>query len=221
MYQTFESFSFYPHLSEKEKQMIQEHTKIEAYQKSDLIYSPHKKCKGILIVQKGIMRVYLTSESGKKATIYRLRKDEICVMAMSCAIPNITFDVEAEAEENCELLVIPIDILNQISKHNPYIENFIYKTVIKRFSLVMETMQRLLFFTLEQRVCQFLFEEINFRNTQTLSITQEQLADNIGSAREAVARVLNTLKKKNLIVVKRGTITILDKENFRITNEIF
>lgn len=221
MYQIFESFNFYPHLSEKEKQMIQAHTKLETYQKGELIYSPIKKCKGILIVQKGIMRVYLTSESGKKATIYRLREHEICVMAMSCVIPNITFDVEAESEEDCELFVIPTDILKQISKYNPYIENFIYKTVIKRFSLVMETMQRLLFFTLEQRVCQFLLEEISLRNTQTLSVTQEQLADNIGSAREAVARILNKLKKKNLISVKRGTITILDKKNLTIINEIF
>ena len=203
---------FYKHLSENEKQMILTGCVKKQVKAGDLIYSPSRECIGVILVQSGIARTYLLSEEGKKATIYRFRSGEVCVFSMSCTISAITFDVEIEAEEDCELIIFPTDLLSKIGENNLYIENYIYKTATQSFSYIIEAVEQILFMTLEQRVVSFLLDETSVRKTNVLMMTQEQLAENIGSAREAVSRVLKNLGGQQMIEVTRGKIELLDKQ---------
>lgn len=200
--------SFYEHLTEKQKEELLTAARTEHFAEGDLIYTPARECLGMIYVKKGIIRTYLTAESGKKATIFRLREGEVCVLSMSCVMSAITFDVEVEADKECELFIIPATVFSRVSQENIYVENFSYKIVTERFSSIVEALQQMMFMSLEQRVISFLLDESAALGTDTLMITQEQLAENIGSAREAVTRVLKQLKDKELIVMGRGKIEI-------------
>ena len=87
-----------------------------------------------------------------------------------------------------------------------------YKIMIDKFSHMMNAMQQLMFYSLEQRVIYFLLDEAAVTGTDTLKLTKEQIADSIGSAREAVSRVLTKLQKQKLIVSGRGSVTILERK---------
>lgn len=202
----------YSKLTKQEQKIIADAAYIVCYEKGQLIHTPSRDCLGILIVISGVLRTYLLSEEGKKATIYRLKPGEICILAMSCVMPTITFDVEVEAEEACELLVIPTVSFRKLYEHNLLVENYILNMITRRFSYVMEGIQQLLFMTLEQRIITFLLEETKEQNQCKLRITKEQLAENIGSAREAVSRVLGKLQTEGLIIVTRGKIELPNKE---------
>lgn len=95
---------------------------------------------------------------------------------------------------------------------NVYIENFVYRTAVEHFSDVIQAVEEMLFSSLEQRICSFLLDETARLRTDTLQLTQEQLAQSIGSARESVTRSLKQLSGQGLIRIFRGGVQILDRK---------
>lgn len=208
-------FPFWSKLSDAEKELIKQTTYIETFNKGMLMHRTEDSCKGLMTILSGQLRTYILSEEGREVTLFRVNAGEVCVLSASCLMDTITFDVLIEATEDTEVLVLPTTTLNHIVQQNPYIELFLYKSATEKFSDVMWTMQQILFLKIDQRVAQFLWDEMVQKNSMTLSITHDEIAKNIGSAREVVTKVLKYMVKENVLELKRGAITILDKEKLR------
>lgn len=208
-------FPFWSKLSDTEKELIGQTTYIETYNKGMLMHRTEDSCKGLMTVLTGQLRTYILSEEGREVTLFRVNAEEVCVLSASCLLDAITFDVLIEATEDTEVLVVPSAVLNQVMQQNPYVELFLYKAATEKFSDVMWTMQQILFLRIDQRVAQFLWDEMIQKNSMTLSITHDEIARYIGSAREVVTKVLKYMVKENVLELKRGTIIILDKEKLR------
>ncbi len=206
-----EFLPFWKDLNITQKQSLIQGSRTVKYNAGDLIYSPAKDCLGMLFVQKGVLHTYLISEDGRRVNIYRLRDGDVSILSMSCILPTITFDVEIEAETDCQLLLLPTSILASLRKENIYVENYMYKIITETFSSTIEVIKQLMFMTLEQRVVTFLIDESVAEKASEIKITQEQLANTIGSAREAVARVLKQLASRGIIEIHRGRISIENK----------
>ena len=73
-------------------------------------------------------------------------------------------------------MMIPSSVLNQVMKNNPYVELYLYKTATEKFSDVMWTMQQILFLKIDQRVAQFLWDEMVQKNSTTISVTHDEVA---------------------------------------------
>ena len=208
-------FPFWSHLSDTEKDAIQNAVYIEKYNKGMLMHRSEGSCKGLITVLSGQLRTYILSEEGREVTLFRVKENEVCVLSASCLMDTITFDVLIEAKEDTEVLVLPAAILNQIMQQNTQVELFLYKSATEKFSDVMWTMQQILFLKIDQRVAQFLWDEMVEKNTMTISITHDEIAKLIGSAREVVTKVLKYMVKEGVLELKRGTIRILDKDKLR------
>ena len=210
-----ELFPFLEKLSDIEKDLIEQTTYTETYNKGMLMHRTEDSCKGLMTILSGQLRTYILSEEGREVTLFRVNADEVCVLSASCLMDAITFDVLIEATEDTEVMVLPSATLKQLTQQNPHVDLFLYKTATEKFSDVMWTMQQILFLKIDQRVAQFLWDEMVQKNSMTLSITHDEIAKNIGSAREVVTKVLKYMVKENVLELKRGTITILDKEKLR------
>lgn len=208
-------FPFWEKLSDAEKNQIEQSVYVESYPKGMLMHRTEDSCKGLMTVLSGQLRTYILSEEGREVTLFRVNADEVCVLSASCLMDTITFDVLIEATEDTEVLVLPAAVLNQVVQQNPYIELFLYKSATEKFSDVMWTMQQILFLKIDQRVAQFLWDEMVQKNSMTLSITHDEIARYIGSAREVVTKVLKYMVKEGALELKRGTITVLNKELLR------
>ncbi len=202
---------FWDKLNHLEKKEIINNTENVKVLKKESVYSGKNNCTGIALIKKGLLRAYLLSESGKELTLYKLYDNEFCVLSSSCFIKNLTFDVHINSYEDSELLLIKPEHFSKLIEKNMHIENFVYKTIVERFSDVMWTVEQNLFLTLEKRVSNYLLDEISKRSSNVLELTHYEIANNIGSAREAVSRVLKTFSIKGIIKLKRNKIEILDK----------
>lgn len=203
--------SFWQHLSEEQQQMVEQHTICSHFSAGQAVKLGSSNCIGPLFVVRGILRVYLLSEDGREATIYRVRAGEACVLSASCILSAITFDVQIDAETNCDLLIIPTATFATLMEQNLYVENYVYRNSTERLSDLIQAVERMFFLTLRQRVAAFLIDESASSGTDQLTLTQEQLAKAIGSAREAVSRILKQLSQTGSITVSRGGIVIRDK----------
>lgn len=208
-------FPFWEKLTTAEQSVIQNAVYTETYSKGMLMHRTEDSCKGLMTVLSGQLRTYILSEEGREVTLFRVNAGEVCVLSASCLMDAITFEVLIEATEDTEVLVLPAAILNQVVQKNPYMELFLYKSATEKFSDVMWTMQQILFLKIDQRVAQFLWDEMIQKSNMTLSLTHDEVARYIGSAREVVTKVLKYMVKEQVLELKRGTIIILDKEKLR------
>lgn len=207
-------FPFWSNLKESERLLIENSIQVGTYEKGMLIHRTENSCQGLMTVLSGQLRTYILSEEGREVTLFRVPSGEVCVLSASCLMDSITFDVVIEAIEDTEVMILPSRVLNQLMK-NPYVELYLYKAATEKFSDVMWTMQQILFLKIDQRIAQFLWDEILYKNTMTFSITHDEIAKYIGSAREVVTKVLKYMAQEKVVELKRGIITILDKEKLR------
>lgn len=203
------NLNFWSNLDEKDKNLIINNSIIRKYEKNEAIHNNLNSCSGVLIVKSGIIRTYLLSEEGKEVTLYRVNKNETCVLSASCAIKNINFDVHIDSETRGEIISIDINVINKLSK-NLYVENFLLKQTVNRFSDVMFAIEQILFLKFDQRLASFLLDE-SYRNEKSvLILTHEQIAKHLGTAREVVSRMLKHFSKEGYVRLSRGKITILN-----------
>ena len=102
--------------------------------------------------------------------VYKRQMTAACTMSVS------SFNVQVQAEGRVEAVVIPAVCLSTLVRDNLYVENFLYRGATQHFSQVLTAVEQMLFRTLEQRLAAYLLEECERLGTDTLKVTQEQMA---------------------------------------------
>ena len=215
MESVLERLPFWKLLTDSEKELVQQNAVIRLYEKGTRVYSSERECQGMLFVMQGEMRTYLLSEEGREVTLFRIYPNDLCVLSASCVISQISFDTQMSAQKDTEALMIPPNIMLLLKEKNLSVRCFLYELATKRFSDVMWAMQQILFKRLDQRLALFLMQESQRLGTDTIHMTHEQIAQQISSAREAVARMLKQFSEDGLVELKRGAIRLLDQKGLK------
>ena len=206
-----QDLAFWDRLSPEERERVERSAHSVRYGAGQMIWSGELDCLGILMIRSGVVRLFLSSQDGREATIARMTDREVCTLTASCTMPTTEFNILVQAESEVEALVIPALCLSSLVRENLYVENFMYRSATQHFAHVLEAVEQMLFFSLEQRVAAHLLDEAARLGTDTLRVTQEQVAQAIGSAREAVTRTLKKLVAAGAVEVFRGGVRLTDK----------
>lgn len=209
------SLSFWERLSADEKSLLLGGISPVHYHQGQRIHSGEQDCIGVLLIQHGSLRTYLLSDEGREVTLFRLSDDDVCVFSASCLLKNITFDVSIDAETDTDLLLVSSAVFARLIQQNVYVENFSYKLAIDRFSDVMWAMEQILFMSFDRRLAIFLIDESSKTSSDSVSLTHEQIAKYMGSAREVVSRMLKYFASEGIVALSRGGVKILDRARLR------
>lgn len=209
-----EIFPFWNKIPESDRRFICCNSLAVTYPKGTNIHDGNG-CSGVIFVRSGSLRLYMLSEDGKDITLYRLHKGDMCMLSASCVLRTIAFDVFVDAEENSECYTISGSAFAEVSDRNPEIRIFALETAVSRFSDVMWVMQQILFMSMDKRLAIFLSDESARTSSDTITLTHEQIARYIGSAREVVSRMLKYFAGEGIVEVSRKGIKILDKQRLR------
>lgn len=203
-------FPFLKTLPDQDRVFVQQETqRIKTY-KNQQIYGVDQSCYGLMAVEKGHFSVYILSEEGRMVTLYELKEGDVCVLSSSCVLESLVFEVHIEAMEASEILLLPNTALKKLMTSHLTVENYVLKEVAKRFTEVLKVIQTLLFIPLEVRLARHLLMLAEEGDSLKISVTQEQLAVRLGTAREVVTRVLKSFSKENILVTKRNQIELRD-----------
>jgi CRP/FNR family transcriptional regulator len=137
------------------------------------------------------------------------------MLSASCVLEAITFDVFIDAEEDSECYVISGPAFAAVAKRSPVVKIFALETAVSRFSDVMWVLQQILFMSMDRRLAIFLSDESARIGSDTITLTHEQIARYMGSAREVVSRMLKYFANEGIVEVSRKGIKILDKKRLR------
>ncbi len=207
-------FPFWTEISQSDRDFICQNSYALTYPKGTNLHNGNE-CSGVIFVRSGSLRLSMMSEEGKDITLYRLHKGDMCMLSASCVLQTITFDVLVDAEETSECYVISGSAFAEVSARNPKIKIFALETAVSRFSDVMWVMQQILFMSMDKRLAIFLTDETARTKSDTVTLTHEQIARYMGSAREVVSRMLKYFANEGIVDVSRGGVKILDKKRLR------
>lgn len=167
-------------------------------------------CGQLAIVLSGTVRVFKTGENGREITLYRIEKNDSCVLTASCILSQSAFPAQAIVEEDVRAVLIPANTLKSWVKHYDIWRNYVFSLMSKRLAAVISTVEEIAFGRVDQRICNFLLTQTLGDNR--LHITHQEIAFELGSAREVVSRILKDYEKKNIIQLSRGLVTITDRK---------
>lgn len=210
-----EQLPFWDHLSSDERALVSERSFIRTFSANQLISNTDNSCTDIVFIVRGGIRTGLISDEGKEITLFRVGSGECCVTTASCVIKQISFDTLVTTTEESTLLIVPASLCEHLTANNIYVKAFMLEAEAERYSQVVHVLQQMLFKRLDQRVASYLIERAQACGSPELKITQDELARDINSAREAVTRVLHRLAADGLVEVKRGRILILNENGLR------
>ncbi len=203
-----EHFSFWPHLSTQEKELINAYSHIVHYKKGTQVHQGPLDCIGVLLVKRGQLRVYTMSEDGREVTLYRLFPDDVGILSASCALDAVTFDVYIDAAEDTEVLLTDSVAFRKLAKDNIYVRCYGYEMASNRLSEMLWKMQQVLFLSADRRLAIFLLEESNKKNSREIHMTHEEIARFMGTAREVVSRLVKYFSQEGWVKTSRGCISL-------------
>ena len=206
---------FWKKLVDEEKTQLLSGAVLRVYKKDSYIYGMTDACLGMIYVQKGSIRVYITNEEGREITLFHIGSGECCILSACCVITGISLDVQLYAEEETEILAVHSGMVQKLMDSNIYVRCFAYELATKRFSDVVWVMQEILFAGFDVRMARFLLSVYEKTGEKKIQMTQEAIAKEVNSAREVVARMLKQFASDELIELNRGAILIKDFEGLK------
>jgi CRP/FNR family transcriptional regulator len=188
---------------------LYEYSKIKHYKAGDIILNENAYIKAIPIVAEGSIRVIRTEEDGREILLYYIKAGESCIMSFLGGIHNEKSKVRAEVEEDAEILFLPLDKVMSLMKEFPQWLDYIFRLYHKRFEELLEIINEIAFHKVDERLLSLLNRKVSLTGSKTLNVSHEQLANELGTARVVVSRLLKKLEENGVVQLGRNKITVL------------
>lgn len=179
------------------------------YEAGSMILNENANIRSIPIVIKGSIKVIRTEEDGREILLYYIKAGESCIMSFMGTLHNETSKVKAEVEEDAEILFLPVDKVSLFIKEYPQWLDYIFRLYHKRFEELLDIVNAIAFKKVDQRLLTLLQKKEELIKSKTLHITHEQLANELGTARVVVSRLLKQLEEGGILKLGRNKIVLM------------
>jgi len=203
--QLIAEFKTSPELVEK----LQENSIRKEYEAGNVILNENAHIRSIPIVIKGTLKVIRTEEDGREILLYYIKAGESCIMSFLGGLHNETSKVKAEVEEDAEILFLPIEKVSLFIKEYPQWLDYIFRLYHKRFEELLDIINAIAFKKVDERLLTLLHKKQELTGNKTLNITHEQLANELGTARVVVSRLLKQLEEIGKVKLGRNKIILV------------
>lgn len=162
--------------------------------------------KSFPMVISGCLRVARISDEGNELLLYYLRQGEICAMALTCCIGLQKSNILMTAEEDSEVLKIPVNLPDKWMSEYQTWKEFMMYSYRKRFEELLDTIDSIAFMRLDERLIRFFEERYASTGKTVYKGTHQDIAIQLNTSREVISRLLRKLENDGLIVTKRNMI---------------
>jgi CRP/FNR family transcriptional regulator len=178
------------------------------YEAGATILNENAHIRSIPIVTRGVIRVIRTEEDGREILLYYIKAGESCIMSFLGGLHNETSKVKAEVEEDAEILFLPVDKVSLFIREYPQWLDYIFRLYHKRFEELLDIVNAIAFKKVDERLLGLLRKKSELTGSLTIQITHEQLANELGTARVVVSRLLKQLEENGTLRLGRNRIVL-------------
>lgn len=170
-----------------------------------VLFEPNTPCQGFPLLLHGTVRVAKTSPSGREIVLYRVSAGEACILSGGCLLSDTDYAARGTAEDDVTLLRIPPHLFQQLILQHPPLRRFVFDTYGARLAEMMELIEEVAFRKLDTRLARLLIQR-----GPVINATHQNLADDLGSVRVFVSRLLRSFEERGWVRLQRERIDVLD-----------
>ena len=165
-------------------------------------------CQAFLILLDGEVRVQLTSASGREVTLYRIGPGGSCILTTSCLLSNEHYPAEAIAESDVEALAIPVSSFQSALESSQWFRRFVFDGFSSRLTSVIQKIEQIAFTAIDVRLAAVLLD-LDRKGVE--KITHQDIAVELGTAREVVSRHLKRFESEGWVQLGRGQVSLTNR----------
>lgn len=170
------------------------------------IFHEGAPCERYLLVVAGSVRVFVTSAGGREVTLYRVEGGQSCVLTTSCLLGSSAYPAAAVAETEVCALAFDAYMFRRTMDASTTFRSFVFAALGERLASVIRRLEELNFGAMDRRIAAALLAGASAQGT--VRLTHQQIAEELGTAREVVSRHLGRFAARGWVALRRGTIVI-------------
>ncbi|MCO4758942.1 MAG: Crp/Fnr family transcriptional regulator [Oceanospirillaceae bacterium] len=175
-----------------------------------VIFRHGDSCDHFVMLVSGRIKVMTRSTAGRELLLYRIDQLGTCVLTTSCLLGHQNYPAEGIAETDVVAYLLPRSAFQQAVDNSPALRTFIFDSYAERLAGLIHLVQAVSFENIEQRLSAHLLQRADEEGVVRES--HQLIADELGTAREVISRKLQVLAKKNVLVLERGRVTLIDPD---------
>ncbi len=171
------------------------------------IYREGDACSVIAFVFSGDIRVYKIGQTGREITLYEIGPGETCILNASCILSGQAYPANAVTLSDTGLFMVPSAEFRRLIAEHEKVRDFIFTLLSHRLTGVMELVEEVAFGHMDERLLDYLVEKSADNRLET---THQKIANDLGTSREVVSRLLKDFERKGRVRLSRNAVTLLD-----------
>lgn len=175
-----------------------------------VMFDENQPCQGFPLLLSGSLRVIKSSSNGRELQLYRVMTGESCIMTSSCLLGNSRYHARGIVEEDVEIVLLPSATFHTLLAEQEAFRHYVFHLFTERLTDLMELVTAVAFQKLDQRLAALLISKTNPIHT-----THQALADELGSAREMVSRLLKSFAEQGWVQLGRENITLTNLDSIK------
>lgn len=172
------------------------------------VFGEGSPCQAYLIMLSGEVRVQKVAESGREIVLYRVAPGETCVVTTACLMSGVDYDAEGIAESDITAQILPESGFRELLGRSEAFRDFVFRAYGTRISSLLMLIDEVAFGRMDRRLAACLLARA--KGTGTVTATHQELAVELGSAREVVSRLLKDFERRGWVALSRGSVGLTD-----------
>lgn len=170
-------------------------------------------CSNFLLVLDGAVRVQKLSENGREIVLYRVEEGQSCILTTACMLGGKAYDAEAFTETEVHAVALPFNAFQKALHGSRGFREFVFGAYSDRVTELLMLIDSISFGRIDQRLAAHLLDHAD--DNDELKVTHQELARDLGTAREVVSRMLKDFERRGLVRLGRGRISLQDHERLK------
>jgi CRP/FNR family transcriptional regulator len=170
-----------------------------------LLFDAGQACQALPLVLSGRIKVSKRAESGREIRLYGVAPGELCIVTVSCLLGSQPYPATGIAETAISAVALPRPLVLRLIAAHPPFQEMTFRLFSERLTGLMQLVEEVAFRKLDQRLAAWLVQ----RGPQ-IAASHQAVADELGSVREIVSRLLKQFEEEGCVRLGRGRIEVLD-----------
>ena len=193
--------------------------RIQNIESKSILFHENMVCEYFMLIVEGCIRVFKESSEGREVTLYRVEPGQLCIHNLNSLVDGIHYPVIARAEKPVRGLIISRAAFKKALDESSSFRNYVLRTLTSRLSHMADLISGFAFDRLDLRVACWLNEEFERSCGRPIKVTHSDVADELGTTREMISRILKDFEHKRCIQLARGKIHLLCKHTLHLVSE--
>lgn len=205
-------FEFYPILDRLDKDLLTQtlsKTQTVSLKSGSIVFEELQPCNTFPFVLSGELRVFKRALNGRELSLYTVSPGDACVVSAGCLLGDEPYNAVGQVKEEVTLVMMPTDQFEKLLGVRSFRE-YIFSLFSKRVLELMQLVNEVAFEKLDKRLAAFLLKKGNL-----IRMSHQEMADELGTVREIITRLLKNFADDSLIAISREQIKILDERRLK------